>query len=78
MVIGPAFDNFPGDAIEDAERYNRLLEEQIRLAPEQYFWVHRRFKGLSADYPNYYGRDSRDPKPSEPLQPAPDAPSNPD
>jgi hypothetical protein len=21
--------------------------------------VHRRFKGLGADYPNYYGRDSR-------------------
>jgi Kdo2-lipid IVA lauroyltransferase/acyltransferase len=78
VVIGPAFENFPGDAIEDTERYNRLLEEQIRRAPEQYFWVHRRFKGLSADYPNYYGRDSRDPKPSEPLKPAPDAPSNPD
>jgi hypothetical protein len=21
--------------------------------------MHRRFKGLSADYPDYYGRDSR-------------------
>jgi KDO2-lipid IV(A) lauroyltransferase len=70
--IGPAFENFPGDVIEDAERYNRLLEEQIRRVPEQYFWVHRRFKGLSADYPNYYGRDSRNTALAEPLQPAPE------
>jgi hypothetical protein len=27
--------------------------------PEQYLWVHRRFKGLGADYPDHYGRDSR-------------------
>jgi len=74
VVIGPPFDDFPGDAIEDSERYNRLLEEQIRRAPEQYFWVHRRFKGLSADYPNYYGRDSRNPVAAETLKPAPDAP----
>ncbi len=33
--------------------------------PEQYLWVHRRFKGLSSDYPDYYGRDSRNPKPSD-------------
>ena len=60
VVIGPAFEDFPGaDAICDAERFNRLLEEQIRRVPEQYLWVHRRFKGLSSDYPDYYGRDSR-------------------
>jgi KDO2-lipid IV(A) lauroyltransferase len=72
VVIGPAFEDFSGDAIEDAERYNRLLEQQIRRVPEQYFWVHRRFKGLSADYPNYYGRDSRDPTAAETLKPAPE------
>lgn len=60
VVIGPALDNFPGDdAICDAERFNRLLEAQIRRVPEQYLWMHRRFKGLTADYPDYYGRDSR-------------------
>jgi KDO2-lipid IV(A) lauroyltransferase len=58
--IGPALEDFPGvDAIGDAERFNRLLEAQIRRVPEQYLWVHRRFKGLTADYPDYYGRDSR-------------------
>jgi KDO2-lipid IV(A) lauroyltransferase len=64
VVIGPAFDNFPGaDLVEDIERYNRLLEAQVRKVPEQYLWVHRRFKGLSSDYPDYYGRDSRNPTP---------------
>jgi KDO2-lipid IV(A) lauroyltransferase len=62
VVIGPALDNFPGEnAVCDVERFNRLLEAQIRRVPEQYLWVHRRFKGLSADYPDYYGRDSRTP-----------------
>jgi len=60
VVIGPEFENFPSaDLVDDAERYNRLLEAQIRRVPEQYFWVHRRFKGLSEEYPNYYGRDAR-------------------
>jgi KDO2-lipid IV(A) lauroyltransferase len=74
VVIGPALDNFPGaDPICDAERFNRLLEAQIRRVPEQYLWVHRRFKGLASDYPDYYGRDSRNrppmpsPKPSGSL-----------
>jgi len=30
------------------------IEAQARRVPEQYLWIHRRFKGLSADYPNYY------------------------
>ena len=60
VVIGPAFEDFPGsDAVCDVERFHGLLEAHIRRVPEQYLWMHRRFKGLSADYPDYYGRDSR-------------------
>jgi KDO2-lipid IV(A) lauroyltransferase len=60
VVIGPALEDFPGaDPVADVERFHALLEAQIRRVPEQYLWVHRRFKGLSADYPDYYGRDSR-------------------
>jgi KDO2-lipid IV(A) lauroyltransferase len=60
VVIGPALEDFPGtDVVCDVERFNRLLEAQICRVPEQYLWVHRRFKGLDADYPDYYGRDSR-------------------
>jgi KDO2-lipid IV(A) lauroyltransferase len=70
VVIGPALENFPGvDAVCDAERFNRLLEAQIRRVPEQYLWVHRRFKGLSADYPDYYGRDSRNRAPPQAHKP---------
>jgi KDO2-lipid IV(A) lauroyltransferase len=60
VVIGPALEDFPGpDPVGDVERFNALLEAQIRRVPEQYLWVHRRFKGLGPDYPDYYGRDSR-------------------
>lgn len=39
-------ENFPsGDDVADTERYHRLIEQQISKAPEQYLWVHRRFKG---------------------------------
>jgi len=59
-VIGPAFESFPsGDPVADVERYNTLLEAHIRRVPEQYLWMHRRFKGLYAGYPDYYGRDTR-------------------
>jgi len=70
VVIGPALEDFPGaDVICDVERFNRLLEAQILRVPEQYLWVHRRFKGLSADYPDYYGRDSRNRAPVQAPKP---------
>jgi KDO2-lipid IV(A) lauroyltransferase len=25
--------------------YNRMLEKAVRVAPEQYWWLHRRWKG---------------------------------
>jgi len=51
----PALDNFPGiDPAEDALRINKLLEEKIRVAPEQYYWVHRRFKDRPAPHPDPY------------------------
>jgi KDO2-lipid IV(A) lauroyltransferase len=60
VVIGAPLKDFPSaDALEDVRRFNALLEQQILKVPEQYLWMHRRFKGLSAEYPDYYGRDSR-------------------
>jgi Kdo2-lipid IVA lauroyltransferase/acyltransferase len=56
-VIHPPLENFPSDcAAADAERFNHMIEMQVRRAPEQYLWIHRRFKGLTNDYPDYYGR----------------------
>ena len=41
----PALENFPtGDAIADATRINKIIEDAIRKHPEQYMWTHRRFK----------------------------------
>jgi len=55
MTLLPAFTNFPGDdPIEDTKRYIQVLEEHVRQFPEQYFWIHRKFKDLPDGYPDYY------------------------
>ncbi len=37
--------DFPsGDDVTDATRINETIEQQVRNAPEQYLWLHRRFK----------------------------------
>lgn len=42
---------FPsGDAIADATRLNEAIERHARLAPEQYYWIHRRFKADPSPY----------------------------
>jgi Kdo2-lipid IVA lauroyltransferase/acyltransferase len=57
MVILPALDNFPSnDAVADTTRFHHLIEAHVRKVPAQYLWIHRRFKGLSEDYPDYYRR----------------------
>lgn len=43
--FGKMFENFPsGDDIKDATLINQAIEEQIHRSPEQYLWIHRRFK----------------------------------
>lgn len=45
LKLFPALNNYPsGNDLHDAQRFNDLLETQIRQYPEQYLWVHRRFK----------------------------------
>jgi KDO2-lipid IV(A) lauroyltransferase len=54
-TIHPPLENFPtDDPVADTERFNRIVEAEVRRIPAQYLWIHRRFKGLSADYPRYY------------------------
>ena len=51
----PRIEDFPGgDDIEDAARINRILEDAIRLHPEQYLWMHRRFKTRPEGEPRLY------------------------
>ena len=41
----PAWENFPTDDVEaDTRRMNAFIEERVREMPEQYYWVHKRFK----------------------------------
>lgn len=45
LVFGKPLENFPsGDAMEDARRVNAVIEEAVRKAPDQYMWVHKRFR----------------------------------
>jgi len=47
--------NFPSeDPVADTRQYVQVLEEHIRRCPEQYFWLHRKFKDLPATYPDAY------------------------
>ena len=51
----PHLTEFPSDdPVEDTLRYIRILEDRIREFPEQYFWIHRKFKNLPDEYPDYY------------------------
>jgi KDO2-lipid IV(A) lauroyltransferase len=51
IEIGAELPGLPtGDALEDASRLNLLVEEQVRQAPEQYYWIHRRFKSDPSPY----------------------------
>ena len=55
LEIFPALDDFPGESAEaDALRVNALIEAQIREIPEQYYWVHRRFKDRPSPLPDPY------------------------
>lgn len=45
LVISPALENFPsGDQVADATSVNQAIEDMVRKNPEQYAWIHKRFK----------------------------------
>ncbi len=55
IEIFPPIENFPSDSVEaDIRRTNAILEQLIRKAPEQYLWVHRRFKTRPEGMPPVY------------------------
>ncbi|MCX4163766.1 MULTISPECIES: lipid A biosynthesis lauroyl acyltransferase [Paraburkholderia] len=49
------WENYPtGDDEADARYMNAFLEEQILRMPEQYYWVHKRFKTRPPGEPGFY------------------------
>ena len=56
VVIDPAIPDFPGDDPHvDAARINKIIERWARASPEQYLWVHRRFKTRPPGEADLYG-----------------------
>jgi KDO2-lipid IV(A) lauroyltransferase len=50
LTISPALADFPSaDPEADTLRLTAMLEDAVRAVPEQYLWVHRRFKGFNGD-----------------------------
>jgi KDO2-lipid IV(A) lauroyltransferase len=45
LKLYPAWTDFPGENAEaDTRRMNAFIEERVLEMPEQYFWLHKRFK----------------------------------
>lgn len=57
LHFGPPLEHFPSeDALADATRLNTLIEAHVRRFPEQYLWMHRRFKDHPEGGPDRYTR----------------------
>ena len=56
IIVQPGLDNFPsGDDKYDVTRINQMIEKMIMLAPEEYLWMHKRFKTRpNTDDPSLY------------------------
>ena len=55
MSFDKPIKNYPSnDPIKDATTTNKILESQIIKAPEQYLWIHRRFKTRPDGQENFY------------------------
>jgi Kdo2-lipid IVA lauroyltransferase/acyltransferase len=56
LVIEPALEGFPsGNVQRDTQAINDIYSRWVDMAPEQYNWIHRRFKdrpdGSHSPYP---------------------------
>lgn len=51
----PAWTDFPsGDEVADARRMMAFIEERVLEMPEQYHWMHKRFKTRPEGEPRFY------------------------
>ena len=55
MSFEEPLQNFPSNnPVDDATTTNMILEKQIKKTPEQYLWIHRRFKTRPEGAKNFY------------------------
>ena len=55
LRIEPPWDNFPtADMAADTRRMNEYIERRISEMPEQYLWMHKRFKTRPPGEPGFY------------------------
>ena len=55
ILVEPELDNMPSDdELADATRTNLIIERQLRIAPTQYMWFHRRFITRPEGYDKIY------------------------
>ena len=56
LTLLPALERFPSDDVEqDTRRLMHLIEARVREQPDQYLWVHRRFKTRPPGQSSVYG-----------------------
>ncbi|MBV2234913.1 MAG: lipid A biosynthesis acyltransferase [Sterolibacterium sp.] len=59
--IQPAWTDFPGSSIEaDTRRMNAYVENEVLKLPEQYFWLHKRFKTRPPGEVGFYNKKKPD------------------
>ena len=57
IAFGEPWQDFPGRDIEsDTRRMNAYIESEVLKRPEQYFWLHKRFKTRPAGEASVYQR----------------------
>jgi KDO2-lipid IV(A) lauroyltransferase len=55
LTFYPAWRDFPTDDVErDTRRMNAFIEERVLEMPEQYYWLHKRFKTRPPGEAKYY------------------------
>lgn len=58
LRVAPPLADFPSDdPVADTTRVNAAIEAMVREAPEQYLWIHRRFKRQPQGRSGYYDRN---------------------
>ncbi|MCX7545689.1 LpxL/LpxP family Kdo(2)-lipid IV(A) lauroyl/palmitoleoyl acyltransferase [Marinicella gelatinilytica] len=55
LQISPVLSEFPSkDVHVDTDRINQGIEAMVKQAPEQYLWLHKRFKTRPPNSPDFY------------------------